>query len=180
MLPVLPLNPAALAGSATKGPAQLWTAGLPSSAIRLLLLNPFLPHPFTNAITIPFPPTHLDQLNTPAVEFPNSHPFPMVILSSCPTSGWGSTCCFPQFPGAAACPVFTSSNYWITGFGLISLFLLLPSLETALETHSSCRGGWTSFQKRGWVGKATMSAIFPAKISQAAWKHRLLWSLFCN
>lgn len=116
MLPVLPLNPAALAGSATKGPAQLWTAGLPSSAIRLLLLNPFLPHPFTNAITIPFPPTHLDQLNTPAVEFPNSHPFPMVILSSCPTSwmrinlllspvSW--SCCLPSFH------LIQLLNYWV-------------------------------------------------------------------
>lgn len=133
---VLPLNPAGLAGSATKGPAQLWTPGLPSSAVRLFLLNPFLPHPFTNpnAITIPFPPIHLDQLNSSAVEFPaaaegqcpNFHPF--LLGSSFPIAKHlheDQPVAFPSFLELlpALCPpgFHLIQLGWITRFGLISL-----------------------------------------------------------
>lgn len=143
---------------------------MPSSAIRLFFLNPFLPHP--NAITIPLsPPTWISltpqQLNSQH-NAPISTPF--FMESSCLIAKHldeDQPVAFPSFlellPARFA-PHPIRLNYWVWFDS--SPFLLLPSLETALETHSSCRGGLTSFQSRGWAGKATMSAIFPAKISQ--------------
>lgn len=57
---------------------------------------------------------------------------------------------------------------WMTGFALISLLFCSCQAWRQLWKHiPRAEEVLTSFQNRGWLGKATMSAIFPAKkISQ--------------
>lgn len=135
MLPVLPLNPAGLAGSATKGPAQLWTPGLPSSAIRLLFLNPFPPHPFTNpsAITIPSPPSTWSSLTPQQLNSQQQLRSNAPISSPFSWQCWGCPVQLPNicmrnnlllFPVSWSCCLpgcHLIQLGWITEFGVISL-----------------------------------------------------------